>query len=102
VDGTGTIDGAWWFTVRWRTYIPIPNTFPREAGEYSTNLWESDLALFEVVSNLEKEEARKKQLEAQSLFPLASYPSLGGGWQARRRSGVHPQQLTLFLADDFE
>jgi len=58
VDSTGTMkDGAWWFTVQWHNYRPIPKRFPRDVTECSINLWESDLALFEVVS---AEEAAKK------------------------------------------
>jgi hypothetical protein len=101
VDSAGRMhDGAWWFTVRWRPYTPIPHKFPREATEYSTNLWEADLTLFETVSAEDEAAAKRKQLEAP--FPLASYPKLAGGWQASRRSRVDPNQLRLFLADDFE
>jgi hypothetical protein len=101
VDSTGTMQGgAWWFTVRWRPYTPIPNKFPREATEYSTNLWESDLALFEAVSAEEQETERMKHLESPS--PLASYPKRAGDWQGRRRCRIHPNQLGLFFGDDFK
>src|SRR5687767_2477670 len=41
VDSTGTMrDGAWWFTVRWHDYRPIPERFPHIVIEYSLNLWE--------------------------------------------------------------
>ena len=47
VDSTGTMqDGAWWCTVRWRPYTPIPHKFPREMMENSINLMEPDLAIF--------------------------------------------------------
>ena len=101
VDSTGTMhDGAWWFTVQWRPYTPIPNKFPLGVMEYSVNLWEPDLTLFEVVSA--EEEARKRTLEAPFPFPLTSYPKLAGGWQPRRRNRVHPDQLSLFLADNLK
>jgi hypothetical protein len=100
VDSTGIMhDGAWWFTVQWRPYTPIPNKFPLGVMEYRVNLWEPDLPLFEAVSD--EEEARKRTLEAPSPSHLASYPKLDGGCQARRRTRVHPNQLSLFLADDF-
>jgi hypothetical protein len=43
-------DGAWWFTVKWQHYRPIPGAFPRGVVVYSLKLWESDLALFKMVS----------------------------------------------------
>jgi hypothetical protein len=52
-------NGAWWFTVRWHHYKPITARFPREVAEYSLNLWESDLQLFEVVTVEEEKAARK-------------------------------------------
>jgi hypothetical protein len=60
VDSTGTMrDGAWWFTVRWHSYKPTTVRFPRDVVEYSLNLWESDLTLFEVVTVEEAQAARK-------------------------------------------
>jgi hypothetical protein len=51
VDSTGTTrDGDWWFTVKWHHYRPIPERFPHGVVEYSLNLWEQDLALFESIS----------------------------------------------------
>jgi hypothetical protein len=96
VDSTGTIkdEGTWWFTVRWRHYRPIPNKFPRGVTEYSLNLWETDLELFEVVS-------------ARQVLPKIHHmqtPKLGldlVGRRLSRRGGTHPNQLSLFLADDF-
>ena len=58
VDSTGTMkDGAWWFTVKWQHYRPIPIRFPQGVTEYSLKLWESDLALFEEVSAEEEQAA---------------------------------------------
>lgn len=44
--------------VRWHHYRPIPVRFPQGFIEYSVNLWESDLALFE---------------DSQSVKPLIVY-----------------------------
>ena len=100
VNTTGTSrDGTWWFTVRWRPYTPIPHKFPRGMAEYSTNLWERDLALFEVVSSVEEEVARANR-EVQPLWNPASLPQLHGGRRAARPVLVHPNQLSLFVSDD--
>ena len=105
VDSTGTMrDGAWWFTVRWHHYRPNPERFPYAVTEYSLNLWESDLALFEVVSAEEQQATAETKLEVLPSPKLPSPPQLSGSWQARRlrrNAGVHPDQLSLFLADDF-
>jgi len=104
VDLTGTMkDGAWWFTVQWHNYRPIPKRFPRDVTEYSINLWESDLALFEVASPEEEQAARRPKLELPSSSTLAPIPHLGAHSRSRRLSGnttVHPNQLSLFLVDD--
>jgi hypothetical protein len=101
VDALETMtDGTWWFTVRWRPYTPIPHKFPRQVMEYSLNLWEADLALFEAVSAEEEQQGRRSQVDASSSPILAAHPTLGGGWQARRRGRVPPNQLSLFRADD--
>ena len=98
VDATGTMrDGAWWFTVRWRPYTPIPDTFPRGATEYSTNLWESDLTLFEAVSA--EEAANTSNQKAEPSWNPARLPHIGGGGQPRKRVSVHPNQLSLFAPD---
>jgi hypothetical protein len=105
VDSTGTMrDGAWWFTVRWHDYRPIPERFPHIVIEYSLNLWEPDLALFEVVSAEERQAAGETKLQVSPSPNLPPVPQLSGSWQARRlrrNAGVHPNQLSLFLADDF-
>jgi hypothetical protein len=99
VDSTGTMeDGTWWFAVRWRPYTPIPQKFPRQMTEYSLNLWERDLALFEVVS-AEEAAGKWKPESGPSIIP--PLPQLSGGRKARRQGGIHPNQLSLFLADDF-
>ena len=62
VNSTGFAnDNVWWFTLRWHPYKPIPGKFPREVIEYSLNLWESDLALFEVVIVEEAQGARRSR-----------------------------------------
>jgi hypothetical protein len=67
VDSTGNMhDGAWCFTVRWRPYTPIPKEFPRHVTEYSINLWESDLALFEVLTIQDEQAARRPHPNYQS------------------------------------
>jgi hypothetical protein len=105
VDSTGTMrDGAWWFTVRWQDYRPIPERFPHIVIEYSLTLWEPDLALFELVSAEERQAAGEKKLQVSPSPNLPPAPQLSGSWQARRlrrNAGVHPNQLSLFLADDF-
>ena len=95
-------DGVWWFTVRWRPYTPIPHKFPRDVVEYSINLWETDLGLFEAVSAEEELAFRKSKSETWTVSQLPPLPQLAGGWQARRRVRVHPNQLGLFLPNDFE
>jgi hypothetical protein len=75
-------DNAWWFTVQWHPYKPIPAKFPREVIEYSLNLWESDLALFDVVTVEEEEVARK----SHANYQRAPRPRL--------------QQLSLPFGDD--
>jgi len=73
VNAVGTmIDGSWWFTVRWHTYKPIPNKFPRDAIEYSLNLWEPDLTLFEVITSGNEQGARK----SRQHYPESSKPRL--------------------------
>ena len=62
VNSTGIMnDKAWWFRVRWNHYRPIPCQFPREVMEYSLNLWESDLALFEVVTAEDEQAVRRSR-----------------------------------------
>jgi len=97
-------DGAWWFSVRWYDYRPIPERFPHAITEYSLNLWEPDLALFEVVSAEERQAARETKLQVSHSPNLPPAPQLSGSWQVRRlrrNAGVHPNQLSLFLTDDF-
>jgi hypothetical protein len=105
VDSTGTMrDGAWWFTVRWHDYTPIPERFPHIVTEYSLNLWESDLEQFEVVAAEERQAARETKLQLSPPPNLPPAPQLSGSWQARRlrrKAGVHPNQLSLFLEGDF-
>jgi hypothetical protein len=105
VDSTGTMrDGAWWFTVQWHPYSPIRERFPHAVIEYSLNLWESDLALFELVSDEEQQEANKRRLNVPSSSVLAPLPQSGERWQAKRlgrRAHVQSNQLSLFVADDF-
>jgi hypothetical protein len=62
IDSLGTmIDGTWYFTVRWHNYRPIPARFPHHVVEYSLNLWESDLALFQVVTAEQDQVGRRSQ-----------------------------------------
>ena len=71
--------------------------------EYSVNLFESELALFEVVSAEEEERVRRMRLEFEST--LASFPRLGvcqPGRRFGRNDSVHANQLSLFVPDDFE
>jgi hypothetical protein len=104
VDAIGTMrDGAWYFTVRWRPYTPIPKIFPRAMTEYSINLWQHDLALFEILTAEEDEAARRCLLECPPPSTLASIPKLGRCGADRglsRSAAVHPNQLSLFVADD--
>lgn len=104
VDSTGIMrDGVWWFTVRWHLYRPIPTRFPQGVTDYSLNLSEPDLALFEVVSSEEEQAARRSKQEFPSSSTLASIPHLDEHSRSRRLSGnasVHPTQLCLFLVDD--
>ena len=78
VESTGTEDGAWWFTVRWRPYTPIPRKFPRQMTEYSLNCWESDLALFELVSAEEEQGVRTPELETVPSINRPPSSKLGG------------------------
>ena len=59
-----------------------------------------DLALFEIVS-AEEEQATKSTSERGPSINRPPLPQLGGGLKARRRDRVHPNQLSLFCADDF-
>jgi hypothetical protein len=80
VDSTGTMrDGAWWFTVRWHSYKPISVKFPRDVVEYSLNLWESDLTLFEVVTVEEESAARKPTPRSLAARPRVEQLSLPFG-----------------------
>ena len=105
IDSIGTIrDGAWWFTVLWHQYRPISKRFPRDVIEYSITLWERDLSLFETVPAEEEEAANRMKSESPPSATLAPLPNLGGRWPGRRlnrNAAVHPNQLSLFLADDF-
>lgn len=79
VDATGTIkDGAWWFTVRWSDYKPIAARFPRDVTEYSLNLWEKELALFEVVPPEEQQATEEPKIESSPTSTLA--PKLSVRW----------------------
>jgi hypothetical protein len=104
VDSTAaTNDDSWWFRVRWHNYRPVPDRFPRVVVEYSLNLWETDLALFEVVSAGEQEAAMKRNLESPSSSTSAPLRKLGSRWPGRRLGRyacIHPNQLCLFLSDD--
>jgi hypothetical protein len=106
VDSTVTMkDGAWWFTVRWHHYRPIPRAFPRAVSEYSINLWEPDLALFEAVCAEEEHAVRALDIETRRLSIVLRVPKLGGRWPSRmlnRKVSVHPNQLRLFLPNDLE
>jgi hypothetical protein len=83
VDATGSMnDDTWWFRVKWHHYRPIPTKFPREVIEYSLNLWEADLAIFEVLT-IEDEQAARKP-----------HPNYQGSLRARM------QQLSLPFNDD--
>jgi hypothetical protein len=105
VSATGTMnDGVWWFTVQWQSYKPIPSKFPHGVTEYSLNLWEADLVLFEVVSPQEEQAARRRQQESESSSTPAPIPHLNPRSRSRRLSGNasgHPNQLSLFAIDDF-
>ena len=63
----------------------------------SLRLREDDLKMFEAVNDTESESA------VSTARPQAA-PKLPVGWQRRglgRKSASHPNQLSLFLADDF-
>jgi hypothetical protein len=67
--------------------------------EYSVNLWVADLALFEVLSTEQDTSRTESVRESPPIRPPE--PKLGGSWQPQRRSKVQPNQLRLFVADDF-
>ena len=74
---------------------------PRHATEYSINLWEADLAMFEVVTAEEEEAARRSKLETiPSTVPIPHLVMRWRGRRLRRHVAVHPNQLSLFLADE--
>jgi hypothetical protein len=80
VASTGTMrDGAWWFTVRWHSYKPTPVRFPCDVAEYSLNLWESDLTLFEVVTVEEAQTAKKPTPKSPEAMPRREQLSLPFG-----------------------
>jgi len=105
VDSTGIMrDGVWWFTVKWHPYQPIATKFPRNATEYSLNLWEKNLPLFEIVTVEDQEAAKRLQPEPPPSSTLAPIPKLGlrrPGRRLSRNASIHPSQLSLFLSDDF-
>jgi len=72
-------DGAWWFTVRWHSYQPTTVRFPRDLAEYSLNLWESDLMLFEVLTVEEEKAARKQTPKSPVAMPRREQLSLPFG-----------------------
>jgi hypothetical protein len=64
------------FTVRWHPYKPIPAKFPREVMEYSLNLWESDLALFEVLTIEDKQGGQEASPKLPRFFKATSATTL--------------------------
>ena len=100
VDSTGIMrDGVWWFTVKWHPHTPIATKFPRNATEYSLNLWEKNLPLFEVVTAEQREAPRRLQPASAPSSTLAPLPKLGvrrPGRGVSRNASVHPNQLSLF------
>ena len=92
-----------WPSVKWHHYKPIATKFPRDATEYSLNFWEKDLPLFEVVT-AEEQAASRSQQESPPSSIIAPRPKLGvrrPGRRLSRNASVHPNQLSLFLSDDF-
>ena len=75
-------DGAWWFTVRWHHYRPIPIRFPQVLTAYSVNLWESDVAMFELVSAEEEQAMDRVNQEVLPSPNLAPQPQLRTGSSA--------------------
>ena len=104
VDSTGIMrDDVWWFTVKWHPYTPISTKFPRDVTEYSLNLWEKNLPLFEIVTAEQQEAARRLQPEPPPSSTLAPLPKLGLRRTGRgliRNASLNPNQLSLFLSDD--
>jgi len=99
VHSTGIMgDGVWWFTViKWHPYTPLAIKFPRDATEYSLNLWEKNLPLFEVVTAEQREAPRRLQPASAPSSTLAPLPKLGvrpPGQGLSRNASVHPNQLS--------
>jgi hypothetical protein len=105
VDDIGFFSDQWWFTVRFIAYQPITPSWsgplrkrPARYNTSSLRLWESDLELFEVVNETEITAAPStaQQLRTPKL------PALGGRMRGPgKNSSMYPNQLSLFLADDF-
>jgi hypothetical protein len=73
------------FTVGWQHYRPVLKRFPQGVIEYSLNLWEPDLALFELVSAEERQAAGKtKGIDGKAV----SRPEIGPGLGSRGRLSV--------------
>jgi hypothetical protein len=75
--------------------------FPHGVTEYSLNLWEGDLVLFEVASPQEEQAARRRQRELAPSATPPPIPRLHARSRSRRSAFIHPHQLSLFLGDDF-
>jgi hypothetical protein len=96
VDSVGTgPTGQWCFTVRYLTR-PI-GTSRRPISDRSLNLWESDLARFELVTEDQVASLLTKERTSHSQSKL-KLPA--GRWIRSKR--VHPNQLSLFLLDHFK
>ena len=102
VDEVGLLSGEWWFTVQFDAYKPITPAWrgkprPTNYNTRSLRLRLDDLALFEVASEAETTEPSTLDRSVTGL-------KLPTGWRRRglgRNTSVHPNQLSLFRADDF-
>jgi hypothetical protein len=103
VDDIGLYGGQWWFTVRFHAYQPLIPAWSdprrRRSARFdvtSLRLSEGDLATFELLNESEV------KLAPSIVRPPVTLKLLSG-WRKRlgRNTSVHPNQLSLFLADDF-
>ena len=103
VEEVGILSGDWWFTVQFDPYKPITPLWrgtrrPTTYDTRSLRLLLDDLALFELASEAETTE---ETLAHRSQSELKVPAGWRRGLRRSRMTAVHPNQLSLFLADDF-
>ena len=103
VEEVGILNEESWFTVQFDPYKPITPLWrgkprPTKYHTRSLRLLGDDLALFEIASEAETTE---ETLAHRSQSELKIPAGWRRGLRRSRMTAVHPNQLSLFLAEDF-